>query len=173
MVDLRERLKDPSDRFSRDDIYKLFELLAEDYGFHRDPRLPAQLTAVETASIVVPHFEDLGPIVVRPSTVGDSMIRIPSLVDRILKDNFEPSQNSAYNASCVALAQAVVIAPVGIIDTILSADATLYIRATEDGKGLYNFFWEFSREYQAWIEHRAEEAKAKKLGTTSGKEPAS
>jgi hypothetical protein len=171
MPTLQERLRDPDERFSPAEMHQVFESLAEEYGFHRDPRMQPKEAIAETASLVIPHFEDLGPVIVRPRTVGDFMHGIPSRVDRILSDNYSPSQNSAFNAGCVAIAQTVIVSPPTLIDDILKADAELYIRE-EDG-ATYNFFWEFQKEYQAWSDDRAEAIKAKKSGKTPGKKPAS
>lgn len=172
MTTLRERLGNPDERFSSNDIYQLFELLGEDYGWHRDPRLPEKGQVQETASMTIPHFEDLGPLVVRPRTVRDGQIVIPSLVDRILADNLTPSQRTVFNAQLVALMQTVVVSPPGIVDQILNSDEDYLNRPTGEGGEAksHSVFVSFASEYGKWMAQRAEEAREKKSGTTAVKE---
>ena len=160
---LRERLADSNERFSPNEIYELFEVLSEDYGFHRDPELPARGQKIETTSMTVPGFEHFGVLVVRPRTVRDSMVAIPSLVDRILGENFQPSQQSTFNAQLIALARTVIVAPIGIVDRILESD-------NDDD---FRFFLAFGTEYGNWISDRTKAASEKKSGVTSGIESAS
>lgn len=172
MADLAERLQDPNERFSPQEIYELFEVIGSQHGWHRDERLPAAGTVRETTSMTIPHFEDLGVLVVRPRTIRDGAIAIPSLVDRILGDNLSPSQNTIFNAQLVALMQTVVVAPVGIVDKILNSSGDwLDRKIVEDGKTRsLSVFFEFAREYGEWMAARNQEAREKKSGDNPGKD---
>lgn len=163
MSNLRDRLSDPNERFSPQEMYQLFELLAEEYGFHRDPNLPPKDQVVETSSLTVEGFEHLGVLVVRPRTVGDQMLNIPNKVDALLGPNMRPSQNTQINASLIALAQTVIISPVGFVDDLLK-------QANDTDLG---FFIAFATEYKKWMDDRAGAVAKKKPGKTTGKERSS
>lgn len=163
MNNLVERLQDPNERFSPQEMYHIFEAMAEQYGFHRDPNLPVKGAIVETTSLTVPKFEHWGVLIVRPRTQHDSLMGIPNLADKLLGDNFQPSQGTAFNAKLIALARTVIVSPVNIVERILRS---------EDEEDL-NFFMAFGIEYKRWMDHRAAEIKAKKSGMTTGNESAS
>ncbi|MBD2019346.1 hypothetical protein H6F43_04000 [Leptolyngbya sp. FACHB-36] len=164
MSNLEERLQDPNDRFSSAEIYQLFELLAEQYGYHRSPELPPRNTIAETASLTVKGFEHLGVIVVRPRTMRDSMIVIPGLIDKLLGDNFQPSQSSAFNAGMIALASTVIVSPPSLVERVL--------KSTDDQD--LNFFANFAQEYSNWLTARNKALHEKKSGAeTDGKKSSS
>jgi hypothetical protein len=163
MTTIAERLTDPNERFSSADLYEAFEALGSQYGWHRDPNLPKPGMPVQTASMTVPKFEHLGVLIVRPRTGRDTLITLPNLVDKLLGDNFVPSQKASFNVNLIALASTVIIAPVGIVEQILNSDDDTELK----------FFLAFAEEYSKWMQARAEEAKAKKFGRTTGNEPAS
>lgn len=163
MTTLRDRLADQNERFAPSEIYALFEELAEQYGYYRSNQLPAKELRIETISMTVKGYEHLGVIVVRPRTVGDSMTTIPKLVDKILGDDFNPSQNTAFNANLIALAQCVIVSPPGFVDTLLESTNDEDLR----------FFLAFAQEYAEWMQGRTEEAAKKKSGRISGTESAS
>lgn len=176
-TNLAERLQDSNERFAPSEIFQLFEHLAEQYGFHRSPDLPPRHLTVETVSMTVPHFEEVGVIVVRPQTVNDSMVSIPNLVDRILGNNLQPSQNSTFNAQLIALARTVIVSPPHLVDEILmESDDDFYMNRSVqvEGKSVSkSFFLEFAKEYNVWKKARAEEARKKKSGSLNGSESAS
>lgn len=162
-MSIRERLQDPNERFSPAELYQVFEVMAEQYGFHRDPNLPPKGAIAETTSMVVKGFESWGVVIVKPRTNRDSMLTIPSLIDRILDGNMTPSQNTTFNAQLIALARTVIVSPVDIVDRILES------QNDDDLK----FFMAFATEYAEWMNERAKEAKAKKSGETPGNTSAS
>ncbi len=160
---LHERLQDPDERFAPQEIYALFEQLAEEYGFHRDPNLPAKGSIAETTSLTLEGYEHLGVVVVRPRTIGDTMVSIPNLVDKLLGANLQPSQASSWNANLIALAKTVIVAPPRLVDSILeSADDTNL-----------GFFLAFATEYAKYMKARAEAVKQKKSGATTGNDASS
>lgn len=164
---IKERLTDPNERFSPAELYQIFEALGPEFGWHRSPDLPKLPPTVQTTSLTVPHFEDIGVLVVRPRTNADIMIGIPNLVDEILGGNLEPSPNTLFNANLIALMRTVVVAPVGFVSRILDdSDGDYLGRAVEvDGKtDRKNLFFEFYQEYNAWMQNRIAEVKAKKSG---------
>ena len=174
MSTIRERLSDPNERFSPQELYEAFEAIAPEYGYHRSSDLPPPNGAqVETASItieekdkdgnVLRNFYHLAPVViVRPRTQRDSMIAIPSLVDRILADNLSPSPGVMLNAQVIALAQTVIVSPPGLVDRVL---------ASSDDADM-GFFMAFFQNYREWSEARSAELDRKKSGV-KGKETGS
>lgn len=152
---LSERLNDPNATFSQSEIYAVFEELAERYGFYRDQRLPERNSVMETTSMTVDGFEHLGVLVVRPRTNRDSMITIPSVVDRILGDNMNPSQGTLYNATAIAMAEVLIVSPPGFVEQILESS---------DIQDL-NFFGAFAGQYQRWQNELAETARGKGSGS--------
>lgn len=161
MSELSDRLSDPNERFSPQEIYSLFEELAEQYGFYRDPSLPPKGSAIETSSLTVTGFEHYGVLVVRPRTIRDSSIAIPSTADKILGDNFKPSQATAFNANLIALAMAVIVAPVHTVESVLNSS---------DDQDM-GFFLAFATEYGQWMQERGKAIAQKKSGRTSGNVP--
>lgn len=155
MTSISDRLNDPEATFTQAEIYAAFEELAERYGFYRDQRLPERNSVKETTSLTVDGFEHLGVLVVRPRTNRDSMITIPSVVDRILGDNMSPSPNTLYNATAIAMAECLIISPPGFVERILESS---------DLQDL-NFFGAFAGQYQAWQNSLTEEARGKDSGT--------
>lgn len=157
MVSIKERLLDPNERFAPAEMFSAFEAIAEEYGFHRSKELPPKELDIETISIAIKGYEKFGVVVVRPRTNRDSMITIPSLVDRILGDDFTPSQNTVFNANLIALARTMIVSPPGLCDRVLNS--------TDDED--LRFFISFAEEYAAWMGARAEEVRKKKSGNPS------
>ena len=135
---------------------------------------------LSTATMTVDGFEHLGPILVRSRTFRDSMQTIPMLVDlelnrsiRELKEggaeipaDYEPSQQSRYNALMIAIARCVIVDPKNLVDDLLSSTT-----ASD-----YGFFGAFAEEYTDWMNGQSEEVQEKKSGRekkVSGKESAS
>lgn len=163
---IAEKLNNPEATFTQAEIYEAFEELGDRYGFYRDDRLPPKGQVHETESLVVDGFEHLGVLVVRQRTIHDAMIGIPSRVDAILKDNFSPSQNTIYNATALAMAKELIVSPPGLVDDVL---------ASTDSRNI-GFFNAFAKEYQGWMDDKAEAARQKKSGadeTETGSEFAS
>ena len=154
MTSIKERLLDTNERFAPAEMYQIFESLAEEYGFHRSKELPPKELNIETISIAIKGYEKFGVVVVRPRTNRDSMIVLPSLVDKILGDDFTPSQNTVFNANLIALARTMIVSPIGLCDRVL--DST-------DDEDL-RFFIKFAEEYAEWMGARAEEVRKKKSG---------
>lgn len=162
MSSLSDRLLDANERFSPSEVGRLFEELGEQYGWHRSPNLPPKEIVMQTESITIPGYEQLGLIVVRPRTNRDQLVNIPNLVDRLLEGNFNPSQDTLINLRLIALAQTVIVSPPGFVDRILEGN--------EIGA---MFFVAFANEYAAWSEQRLNEVAEKKSGKGSGKKQAS
>lgn len=160
MSELRGRLQDANELFTREDVYQAFELLAEEYGFHRDERLPQRSQTVETASMTVAGFEHYPVLIVRPRTNRDSMITIPSLADRLLGDNMAPQSNSSTNAWVIATAKTVIVSPPGLVEEILNSTDPNAIK----------FLYAFAREYEKWMQDRSELSAQKKSGQPTGNE---
>lgn len=160
---LLERLQDPNERFSSAEFHQIFEALSEKYGYYRDERLPSSARPVETASLTVTGYEDLGVLIVRPRTLRDQMLTIPNRVDVLLGRNMDPSQSTTINASMIALAETLIVQPPGFVEKLLES-------ASDDDLG---FFQAFAIEYVAWMDSRSEGASKKKRGKKSGKEPSS
>ena len=158
---IQERLKDPKARFSQSEIYEVFEELAEQYGFYRDEKLPQKKEAVATESLIVTGFEEWGVIVVRPRSLRDSMVVIPNLIDQLLADNLNPSENSRFNAHLIAIAKTVIVSPPNFVDQVLASENIADLE----------WFNAFFVEYRAWMDARTEEASKKKQAT--GKKSAS
>ncbi|NER79650.1 MAG: hypothetical protein F6K42_08720 [Leptolyngbya sp. SIO1D8] len=152
--DIETKLGNPDATFTQAEIYAAFELLAERYGFYRDQRLPERNSVQETTSMTVDGFEHLGVLIIRPRTLHDSMIDIPSLVDEMLKGNFYPSQNTIYNATAIAMAKSLIVSPPGLVERLLEST---------DSKD-FQFFNEFGKQYQKWMNERVEAAREKKSG---------
>lgn len=168
IANIKERLADPNERFSPTELYQIFEAIGPEFGWHRSPDLPKLPPTVQTTSLTIPHFEDAGVLVVRPRTNGDILIGIPNLVDEILGGNLEPSPNTMFNANLIALMRTVVVAPVGFVSRVLDDSDGDYLDRMvpgEDGKPeRKNIFFEFYQEYNAWMQSRIAEVKAKKSG---------
>ncbi|MCD8487891.1 MAG: hypothetical protein LRZ84_14435 [Desertifilum sp.] len=160
---LQERLQNPDEIFTTAEVYQAFEALAEKYGYYRDNRLPSRDVIQNTTSILIPEWEHLGAILIRPQTLNDAMLVIPSLVDKLLGTNLEPSRNTVFNASVIALAQTVIVSPPNLVEDILSSN---------DPRDL-NFFIAFASEYKRWTDVQLEESKLKKFGKRSGNAPSS
>jgi hypothetical protein len=160
---IRDRLLDPAATFSSKEIYQVFETLAEDYGFYRDPKLPEPGQSIETMSMTVKGFEHLGALIVRPRTIRDSMVSLPGLVDKLLGDNMNPSRNATNNANLIAIAQHAIVSPPNLVDKLLQSGNPKDIA----------FFLNFANEYADWLDQKSKEADQKKSGTTSGSESAS
>ncbi|MBT9160464.1 MAG: hypothetical protein DDT26_01750 [Dehalococcoidia bacterium] len=163
MSEIREKLQNPGATFSRDEMYAIFEELSEDYGFYRSKDLPQKDKRVETASLIVKGFEDLGPIVVRPMTVQDTLINLPSWIDKILGDNLDPSKRAYGSAATLAIARLVVVSPPNLVSDMLASENPNSVQ----------FFYNFAEEYSAWREVRLEEVREKKSGAKSGTKSAS
>lgn len=165
-ANLQERLQDPTATFTQSEVFQAFENLAETYGYHRSPDLPQKEVVQETTSMVVDGYEHWGVLVIRPRTLRDSMITIPSVVDALLKDNMAPSQNTVYNATAIAMTKVLVVSPPGITNQVLESSSR---------KDL-GFFNAFTKQYQEWMDAQTAEASEKKSGeveTASGTESAS
>lgn len=118
--------------------------------------------------MTVDGFEHLGPIVVRPRTFRDSMSTIPLYVDleinRAINEmmaagveipqDYQPSQQSRYNAMMIAIARCVIVEPKGLVDGLLESTTSTDFR----------FFDKFAEEYTAWMDSQSEEAQEKKSG---------
>lgn len=154
-MSIGDRLNDPTATFTQSEIFAVFEEMAERYGFYRDQRLPERGSVQETTSMVVDGFEHLGVLVVRPRTNRDSMITIPSVVDRILGANMNPSPNTLYNATAIAMAEVLILSPPGFVEQILESS---------DVRDL-NFFGAFAKQYGEWQNSLTEAARGKDSGT--------
>jgi len=165
---LNERLADPDARFTASEMAQIFEALGPKYGWHRSKDLPPKEVIQQTASLTMPGFEWLAPVViVRSQTMRDRSLRIPNLIDQLLGANMRPSAMTHLNASYIAQAYTVIVSPVGLVDMVL--DST-------DSRAL-GFFGAFSEEYKKWCDSTVEEITTKKSGpmmtTATGSESAS
>lgn len=142
-------------------------------------------TTSELATLVVDGFEHLGPITVRPRTVGDTMLKIPGLVDQLLGSNMNPSAQSRYNALMIAIAQHAIVYPDDLVDRVLASNdprdlqAELPVEEPKPGGPKTfrtSFFEQFAKEYGDWCEGKVEEARLGNSGKGSkgtGKKSAS
>lgn len=161
---LNERLQNPEEIFTTAEVYQAFEELSQKYGYYRDERLPSREVMVNaTTSFIIPGWEHLGAIIIRPQNLQDVMINVPSLVDKLLGSNLEPSRNSVFNASVIALAKTVIVSPPNFVEDILTSN---------DPQDL-NFFIVFAQEYKRWADIQLAESKLKKFGKRSGNAPSS
>ena len=118
-----------------------------------------------TVTMTVTGFERLGTLVVRPRTFNDSMFLIPAYQDRFINRalaeagiaGVDAGDQLRYNALVVAIAQAVIVEPVGFVDQLLTSTNS------ED----FQFFGKFAEEYSAWLDQQVEDAQAKKSGTVA------
>lgn len=163
---LSDRLLDPDEVFSQQEVYTAFEALAEKYGYHKDPSLPVKGAIAETATLTIPHFEDLGVMIVRPKTIQDSMITLPNLMDALLENNINPSQQTLFNLSLIALMRTVVVSPPGIVDQLLRSPEGDYLAREIDGTR-HNVFIEFAQEYGNWAKMKSEAVAQKKSGAVT------
>lgn len=118
--------------------------------------IDTELMGHPTETMTVDGFEHLGPLVVRPLTIQDSLVNIPSAADRFLPpDDMRPSPETMNGARTLGMLQVVVVEPAGFAQKLASSTNV---------KDL-GFFKAFSDQYQAWIDSQVEEAQAKKSGT--------
>jgi hypothetical protein len=125
---------------------------------------------LETATMTVDGFEDLGVIIVRPRTNAASAYVIPALHDRELSvamqalseiDGEGMSADTSlgnqvrYNTLLIAVARYAIVEPKDLIDQILE----------DSDPKKFDFFIQFAQEYGAWMDARSEEAQGKKSGT--------
>lgn len=157
-MSIQDKLNDPKATFSLDEMFAVFEELSDTYGFHRSRELPPRDKRVETASLIVKEFEHLGPIIVRPMTVQDTLVNLPSWVDKILSDNLNPSQRAYNSAATLAIARLVIVSPPHLVADMLASEDPDSIR----------FFYNFATEYNEWREARLAEVSKKKSGTANG-----
>lgn len=119
-----------------------------------------------TVTMTVDGFEHWGPLVVRPLTMRDNLIAIPSEADKLIpSDNMAPSAAVTNGARALAMLKVVVVHPIDFADRLANSTALADM----------GFFAAFSRQYEQWMEAQAEEAQAKKSGTAqteTGKESA-
>ncbi len=160
---IKQRLLEPEATFTAKEMYHAFEALAEIYGYYRSPELPPKEQVVEITSLTLEKYAKFGVLVVRPRTMRDTLITIPSLIDKILGNDFTPSQNTSFNASLIALAKTVIVSPVGIVEQILNS--------TDEND--LEFFLDFAVHYAEWMRQRTDEATKKNSGKTNLNESAS
>lgn len=152
---LREKLTDPEELFTTAEVYAAAELLAQDYGWQRDDRLP-KYGEVRTHQLIVPGFEERGVIVVKILNVKDRTINIPNLIDEATGGNFQPSQNTLAYATAIAQAKCAIVSPPGLVDAIMS----------DEDPAAVGFFFAFTNEYQQLVAHHNEEIRKKKSSAT-------
>ena len=104
--------------------------------------------------MTVTDFEHLGAVTVRPRTLRDGMITIPSIQDAELGDNMAPSEQTRYNALLIAIARAAIVEPTDFVDNLLEST---------DIKD-FGFLGAFAKEYTEWVDGRLDEAREKKSG---------
>lgn len=125
---------------------------------------------MEHVTMTVTGFERLGPLVVKTRSYKDSMFTIPALQDQYLNntlreleiEDINVGDQLRYNALLVAIAQAVIVEPVGFVEQLLQSTNS------DD----FRFFGAFAEEYSAWMDGKVGDAQSKKSGkeqTEAGK----
>lgn len=156
---LVERLDDPNERFSPEEVLQLIynQPLADRLGLHREG-YPRQNLLNRTGTITIPKFEKFGAIVVKVRQAQDLVLDVANLRDRLLGDNFNPSQGTSFNAFLLAYARVMIVAPTNLVDEILQSPLDTDL----------DFFPAFYKEHGEWMKAYEQEYLEKKYGQVTG-----